>query len=356
MTILTSNVVNSQTSTFIARVDSSGLNGYINFSGDMIIPFQFKEAKDFKDGVAEVYQSEGAKLINPKGVPMINIRFYGFGYNEGLMITGKDRYLNGAYQGSMFGFMDMKGKIMIQPAFEEVKSFSEGLAPVKSFETGKWGYVNRKGKIVIAPLFDKAEEFTEGLAAIELNKKWGFINKRGETVIQTQYERAQPFSEGLAAIKKKGKYGFITKTGETEIEFSYDLVKGFKEGLAAVNIGGKEEWGKDKTGIWYKSGGGKWGYINKKGEIAIPLNYSQVSDFINGIAIIRPTEDSLAAAINKEGEYLIQPSFWSIGSFVNGLAPAAKEMGKFGFIDTKGDWIIKPHFDRAYEFVKIEQK
>ncbi len=43
------------------------------------------------------------------------------------------------------GFIDQLGKIAIKFQFDEAKSFSEGLAAVKS--NGKWGYINKLGAL-----------------------------------------------------------------------------------------------------------------------------------------------------------------------------------------------------------------
>ena len=65
------------------------------------------------------------------------------------------------------------------PRYQNVRSFSEGLAPVQT-NNGKWGFVNEKQQWVIQPRFEDAKEFQNGKAAAKLNGKWGFINKRGE--------------------------------------------------------------------------------------------------------------------------------------------------------------------------------
>jgi len=65
------------------------------------------------------------------------------------------------------------------PQYQNVRSFSEGLAPVQA-NNGRWGYINNNKQWVIPPKFEDAQEFKDGRAAVKLNKKWGFINKRGE--------------------------------------------------------------------------------------------------------------------------------------------------------------------------------
>lgn len=65
----------------------------------------------------------------------------------------------------------------------------------------------------IEPTFQEVESFSEGLAKAAPKGdgfiKYGFIDKTGAWVIQPQFEAAAHFSEGLAAVKQKGKWGFI---------------------------------------------------------------------------------------------------------------------------------------------------
>ncbi|MRR51463.1 MAG: WG repeat-containing protein [Rhodocyclaceae bacterium] len=65
------------------------------------------------------------------------------------------------------------------PKYRNVRSYSEGLAPVQT-PGGRWGFVNERQEWVIQPKFEDAREFQGGKAAVRQNGKWGFINKRGE--------------------------------------------------------------------------------------------------------------------------------------------------------------------------------
>lgn len=65
------------------------------------------------------------------------------------------------------------------PRYKDVRSYSEGLAPVKA-NNDRWGYINENQQWVISPRFDEAREFKDGKAAVRMNKRWGFINKKGD--------------------------------------------------------------------------------------------------------------------------------------------------------------------------------
>jgi len=43
----------------------------------------------------------------------------------------------------------------------------------------EWGYINTEGKWVINPQFEHVNDFSEGLAAVEKDGEWGFIDKQG---------------------------------------------------------------------------------------------------------------------------------------------------------------------------------
>lgn len=65
------------------------------------------------------------------------------------------------------------------PKYRNVRSFSEGLAPVQA-PSGKWGFINEHQQWVIQPRFEDAREFQGSKAAVRQNGRWGFINKRGD--------------------------------------------------------------------------------------------------------------------------------------------------------------------------------
>ena len=60
------------------------------------------------------------------------------------------------------------GTIVINPQFDSVGSFSDGLAAVRSGDarTGKWGFIDKTGRIVINPQFGLADSFSDGLARV----------------------------------------------------------------------------------------------------------------------------------------------------------------------------------------------
>lgn len=105
---------------------------------------------------------------------------------------------------------------------------------------GKWGFYDGM-KTVIEPAYDEVFCFHDGLASVEIDEKCGYINEKGDVVIPLEYETAMSFSEGLAAVTKRDKFGYINKENTVVIPFEYDAATVFVDGEAKVKKDGK--WG-----------------------------------------------------------------------------------------------------------------
>ena len=151
--------------------------------------------------------------------------------------------------GQLWGFIDQKGNMVIQPKFDRVEDLVDGRFWVKNSH-GSFLIV-RKEKIFVSLIYGDVGEFNEGLCWVRKGGKWGFIDKTGKVVIpiNSTYDYVWSFSEGLSGVRKGG---FIDKTGKEVIPLIYDDVRDFSEGLCKVE--------KDD----------KWGFINKKGVSPYP--------------------------------------------------------------------------------------
>ena len=133
-----------------------------------------------------------------------------------------------AYDGfGSYGFLTPDNK-NISPkkgtyVYQRAMPFSEGMAGVKI--GGKWGFVNKNLDLVIPSKYDDVNSFSEGLARVsEDGNWWGFVNKEGKLVIPAVYEHAQSFKNGLVAVQKNGSWGMINQKGEVVVPFDYSYI------------------------------------------------------------------------------------------------------------------------------------
>lgn len=142
--------------------------------------------------------------------------------------------------------------------------------------------------------------YSGNLAAFYEAGKWGYEDIDGKVVIPAEYEEAGNFINGAAIVKKAGKWGVITPTGDEVYQCIYDTISPFSgNGIALASI--------DKS--WY--------YLHIDGKI-----------------------QSL-------------PSDLTFHTYHNGLAKVMKKVrghDRYGYIDTKGYFVIEPIFDEASDF------
>ena len=268
-----------------------------------------------------------------------------------------------ARQHGRVGFININGTFEIQPAFDEAKRFSEGLAAIRI--DSLWGYIDSTGSITIKPKFYNAEQFSSSRALVELKSigaDQAFIDKSGSIVFKPE-EYTWNFSEGFARTRVEGKIAYYNINGEIEILTDCPYGDSFREGIAKIWTGDSSRY-IDKTGktIIKLSGmghgqfseglagvriSGRNTYINKKGEVVID-NLSMVGvlfDFSDGMAKVTvPGVDHRSGFINRKGEVVIPVEHHIINDFHNGFA-AFLQNNKWGFYNTKGEVILPPFYD-----------
>lgn len=142
------------------------------------------------------------------------------------------------------------------------------------------------------------------------------------------YIEKDPETGWFRAKSKTGKYGFIDKDSIIKIPFIYDFINPFDENkLAYVKDKGKEL------------------YIDVKGEIIIPENYTELGLFSEGL--VSAKKNGKFGFIDASGETAISFLYDSAGFFCQGLALVSKNK-KYGFIDKEGKEIIPVIYSSAW--------
>jgi hypothetical protein len=150
----------------------------------------------------------------------------------------------------------------------------------------KWGFIDSTGNLVIDAVYDDVGTFSGGLAAVNFQGLWGYIDKNGKPVIQARYRSAWAFHEDKARVKPFDQPDhYITVTGEIISSDTWTAVDDFSEGLARVQSGNT------------------FGYIDTSGKMILPPVYSGGGSFHNGLAVVSNEEKT--GLINRQGEEII---------------------------------------------------
>lgn len=270
-----------------------------------------------------------------------------------------------------YGYVDRKGNVVIEPQFDNAKSFSEGLAWAE--KDGKTGYIDHSGAFVIELDAKDGFSFSDGSAKICTGGGCSdsFINKKGEVIIDgKQFDYVHQMFEGMVVVNKDGKYGVLDNNGNQVVAPKFKECRDFSNDLTWVKMGRK------------------WGCIDKKGNMVIDTNYVSINDFHEGLAFVWIDDDypvcidkkgkvvikelpkglhrsdhlifseSLARVkvdgkygyIDKTGKFAIQPQFYSASDFSCGMALIMTENAMHGYIDKTGRIVIEPKYEMAESF------
>ena len=142
----------------------------------------------------------------------------------------------------------------------------------------------------------------------------------------TVYDECDCFFGDLAKVGKEGMYGFIDKTGKIAVPLDYDDAGVFSEnGLA-----------------WVKKDG-KCGCIDTSGKIVVPLQYDEVHGFREGLALVR--KDDLYGFIDENGKLAVPLEYDDAGEyFSKGLAQVKRD-GRWGVVDKSGKVVFPFEYD-----------
>jgi hypothetical protein len=303
--------------------------GFVNSQGEIVVAPQFESATDFSDGLAAVFGKEGRVpvygYIDKTGhfaIPLTKdpwnllVDHEKLSFHEGLAVSPNSN-------ATKYSYINRAGKPICGYEFDAAEPFSEGLGRVKLED--RFGYIDVQGRIAIEPKFIRAGDFSEGLAPVVMMEAGrevrGFIGRAGKLVLRSAFNRRDPpelwwepiideprmrgleltgqwqssFTGGLAPVRFRRRlydstsYCFINTSGEQAFSCrSLVEVDNFHEGLAAVCLAGQRHVYIDTSGrvvieapeaeaVWPFQGGFArvvftrypytWGWINKTGKI-----------------------------------------------------------------------------------------
>ena len=284
---------------------------------------EWKITKLWDWNVKAIYEDNGRLTNdeNEKGTGLLKVLLYGDSFNVNGVSTIMHK--DGTRCSLDFSYLD---------------NSSSGWFPVRVFGHG-YSFINSSFEFINKIYYDNAGRFSGKYASVARDGENFCINREGKEIAvnnfspDTKYVRIERFSEGLARATVlnisfvdlafysesediAGIWGYIDETGKEIIAPQYIYANDFKNGIAVVCKGKWENknWlhrGKYHAGCWSKEE--KWGAIDKSGKEAIPFIFDELEQY------------------DEEGK--IYKAHY--GGYPD---------GKYGLIDCKGNWIVKPIF------------
>lgn len=356
-----------------ARIEKDKKAGYIDKSGQIVVPMIYSQVGPFIDGRAIIAKGDLSALQRGGSVTLGFVDKTG---KEIYTIEGQDiQYPSGglsAYAtGNKYGYLDLTGKNVIPCEFDYAENFLGKAAIV--YAQGKGGIIDPSGKYIVEPNYDYLSFVSSRFIAVftgSFNEagqpavgKYGVIDNTGKPVLPQQYDQMGSNSGIIFLIKDK-KCGIAdTITGKIMVPCEMEFIPRFSEGIAYYSKGGKygyiKEGGKILTQPLYEtaddfSGGlakvrqaGKIGFVNKAGVLFVPCTYDYAEGPFNGLWMVE--KGSKFGYVSSKG--LIIPCLYDMALYQDNDMILVTKAGKEGLFDRNGKLLLDCFYDRIDQFV-----
>jgi hypothetical protein len=298
----------------------------------------------FRAGELEIQEWDPQDLSEDEAEAMIAALGEGIAAAHEAWLSGFGEKQRRRQRAGCVGWLRPDGSFAIEPRFRSAQVFSEGLAAVSEQGPFDYGYIDERGDLIVEPRYFTANLHKEGLACVQLEtsrtqtSEWswkttyahGYIDRRGEVVIPFEFEHAEDFREERAIVGDLEKRGYIDRSGKLLTKICYETAKPYAEGLALVAEHDE-----------YETGG--FGFLDRAGKVAIPLELERSGWFIEGLA--PASRGGKWGFIDPRGEWAIPPRYESSGYMMGGSTVVVLG-GKAGVIDRRGELIVPCEYER----------
>lgn len=307
--------------------------GYLDTNGTIHITPQYDAASGFNEELALVSRNDSVWFINKLNENVFHQSFEdAFGFNAGVAPVkrnGSWKFIN--RQGQVispeyeeinelsdnvyvlktkghYGALDRFGQSRVEARYEYLGNFNSGMASYREGE--KYGFVNLKGYVHKAE-FDWISAFNEsGIAVVRKSGGFGLLNRDGRMILETNYDQVLEAGDGLYILVKDKHYGFYSAEAcfLSALEFDYQkehpveyyvqntwfrLLKNKTmalmdaNGALRVNYGVYEDCGFFNEGLLRVKKKKKFGFVDRKLQVAIPYQFTWAEDFADSIALVK---------------------------------------------------------------------
>lgn len=269
-----------------------------------------------------------------------------------------------------YGYINSSGTIVINPEYDEVGPFRNGLAVV--LKDSKFGVINKKNELVVDFKYDEIVDFQDGRAIVSLNEKYNLIDPFGKEISSNYLNDLVYFSNGIYSGLMDTSYRFLDKNLTSVSDLICQEVGDLLEGYSIIQMNDKfgvidsslnvkvslqfDEIQRFNKGIFIYSLNGKKGIISTDGiKLTEPI-FDEISELNpeNNSAVAKM--GSIISWIKMDGSKLFDftteyfPNALELAQFSKGFA-IFKKKGKYGFIDEKSKLAYKPSLESTSKYV-----
>lgn len=313
------------------EASKNGKRGMVNFNNEEIIPFEFDDIDTF-------FENE----------------------LKGFFRVEKER---------RFGVVSSQGKLIIPTQYDWISS-ELGVFKVGLNSPRRVGLMDRKGTILVPVENDwigKSHTHQSKLVTVKVSASaYQFLNSSFSPILSTHADSysyvlnaeklLNPMSPNdlfLISVKdKNGKFGLINElTERLVVPFEYDEIKQY--------------FSSSKHNLYSVRKGNKWGLINDKNQIVIPLTYEAIDVDLQGIHFKNDSDQAYFivaqkgkyfGVLNLKNEVVVPFTYTYLKRISDEGIFKAKTKTHYSIINHKNELIHPGPFDEVANFEFIDYK
>lgn len=270
------------------KVKYKGKWGAVNTSGEVMIPYIYDVLYyECSEQDCETYYHDIVYVMNNEKWGIINA------VGEVIIPCVCDNMISGDDYGEESN-LDVSNLLTVHPCSCPHSDIIDG---IKVQYKGKWGYIATDGKSVVPFIYDDIRYYYTVIdqVGVQLNDKWGLVSTSGDTIIPFIYDDVDYYN-GTAHVMKNGKCGLMDWSGKVIIPCLYDEIDWWDlcSDYSKVKVKQNDKWGivnssgklvipclyddirfSDSNEIQVQYNG-KWGVINMAGKVIVPFVHDQI--------------------------------------------------------------------------------
>jgi outer membrane protein assembly factor BamD (BamD/ComL family) len=323
--------------------------GVIDLKGTKILPIAFDNISLYYDSLYSVqikkndttydnsglYDLAGNKIFdcNYTSIQKANNNLFILNSPTGYFIATKQGAISKKYSSLTYlkddlfvfellkkqGVVNAEGKIIIPATYKYIRKLDDDYLTIAN-ATDREGIVDYSGNVILTPNYYNIQKISSALLLLDLRKKYDdpIVNYKLYNVNKKEYYNGLSFDqmldiqEGFIAFSKNDKLGYMDSLGNIKVQpiFSSEILggpglggpgdgEGFEEGYEKcysvnenLNYNEFEFFNEYNLSPNFSSGlatvqiGNQYGYINRSGDITIPIIYDMAYSFHDQTSIV----------------------------------------------------------------------
>ena len=387
----------------VLKYKQGGLYGLIDMQGNKITDNIYNSITniDYKEGNLKVEQNGQYGVINIKGTTIIKPEY------ESIIADGyydeETKYERAGFilriktdDGYKFGYADRKGKIILEPLYNEISRITEITGDdifLITANNGRYGVVKNGKEVLKNDFTDINFDQNNNLLILQKDSSWGVVDLEGNNIVPIDYDNIIIGGKYINAQKGEDTLIFDASGNNIDTDIlsynqvndNYAIVIDKDNNYNIIDNAGNKKLNENYTYIEYLNNDefivtidGKTGIINGEGNSIIEVNYNAIQqiDGTNALQAVDSENNRTDiidkdmqihegienAYISKETNYIKLYSETDVKYYnLDGkeitykeIAPnnsiyADKKDGKWGLVDANGNGVVNYEYDMVTE-------